>query len=63
MNPVQDMARRRLIATGIVAVAALAALLVRLVSVSLLHHSEWTAIAEKQQQRTVGIDPERGSLL
>ena len=62
MNPIRETARRRLIVAGGVALLGVAAVAVRLVTVSLWERDRWAAEAERQQQRTVRLDPERGTI-
>ena len=63
MNPIQEQARGRLAAVGAALALACALVGLRLVSVGLLQHDGWTAEADKQQLRSVRLDPERGALL
>ncbi|MEM7245673.1 MAG: penicillin-binding transpeptidase domain-containing protein [Acidobacteriota bacterium] len=57
------LSRVRLGLLGVSAGAVLLLIGLRLVSVSLVQRERWLAIGQRQQQRTVRLAPERGSLL
>jgi len=58
-----DSTGRRIAVIGAVALLAVTAVGVRLVQACVFQHEKWTEEAERQQQRTVRLAPERGSLL
>src|SRR5687768_12621619 len=63
MNPIAGIARRRLALAGGLALLGWACVVARLVDLSLLSGTAWREEAERQQERSVRLDPERGSFL
>jgi cell division protein FtsI (penicillin-binding protein 3) len=59
----QEQARRRLAVVAALLTCACVLVGVRLVTIGLLEHERWTEFADRQQLRSVPLDPERGALL
>ena len=63
MNPIRDVASKRLIWAGAGALLGFALLVARLGDAALVHRAKWVEEAERQQQRTIRLAADRGSFL